>query len=187
MKKEKINSEELGESLFDFAIMSCQSFLRSFDKGKVDFEMFYKSLNKEDINPSELLIAYLWFIFNFLNVMGANYQNTARYMHNAYVSFLNLKKPETDSRMEHLFSRYEEYKKGFYDNLWEGFDDTKISQKFKNDVKIGPNFKKVSNLIANNVLGKINTNVFFALSLAIHLKETLTALNDLLKECDLKE
>ena len=35
MKKEKINSEELGKSLFDFAIMSCQTFLKSLDKVKI--------------------------------------------------------------------------------------------------------------------------------------------------------
>lgn len=173
MKKEKVNSEELGKSLFDFAVMSCQTFLKSLDKAENKDQ---QSLNKEDIIQGELLIAYLWLVFHFLNVAGTNYEDTAKHMHNTYVSFLKLPQQEIDLAMEHLANRYEEYKKNFSNNA-EG--------SFKN-VKENANFEKISYLITNNILGKININVFFSFSLGVHMQQTAIALGNLLKEIDLK-
>ncbi|MDD2354327.1 MAG: hypothetical protein PHX76_03055 [Patescibacteria group bacterium] len=174
MKKEKVNSEELGKSLFDFAIMSCQTFLKSLDKAENKDQ---QSLNKEDINQGELLIAYLWLVFHFLNVAGTNYEDTAKHMHNTYVSFLKLPQQEIDLAMKHLADRYEEYKENFSNNADGGFKN----------VKENSNFEKISYLIANNILGKININVFFSFSLGVHMQQTAIALGNLLKEIDLKE
>lgn len=174
MKKEKVNSEVLGKSLFDFAIMSCQTFLKSLNKTENKEQ---QSLSKEDINQEELLIAYLWLVFHFLNVAGANYEDTARNMHNTYVSFLKLPQKETDLAMKHLFDRYEEYRENFSNNADGGFKN----------VKENSNFEKISYLIANNILGKININVFFSFSLGVHMQQTAIVLGNLLKEIDLKE
>ena len=174
MNKEKINSEELGKSLFDFAIMSCKSFLKNFEKTKNKNQQL---ISRENINQEELLIAYLWLIFHFLNVAGVEYEYAARSMHDTYISLLKLSQKEIDSKMKHLSDRYEAYKESFSNNAEGGFKN----------VKRDANFEKVSYLIADNVLEKININVFFALSLGVHMRETAIAFGNYLKEIDLKD
>jgi hypothetical protein len=174
MKKEKVYSKELGKSLFDFVIMSCQVFLKNLDEVKYKNN---QSIDKKEINQTELLIAHLWLVFHFLNVVGHKYEDTARYMHNTYVSSLELPEQETDLAMAHLSKRYEEYKESFSDNL-----DNDL-----NNIKGNTNFEKISYLISNNILGKVNINIFFSFSLGVHMQQTAIALGKVLKEVDLKD
>lgn len=167
MSKEKINSKELGNSLFDFAVQSKNKFLENFEKQNT-LNMDVK-VKKEEINQDELLIAYLWLVFHFLNVAGQKYEKSTYFFHSVYADYLNLSESMTEQAMSHLSKRYNEYK-----------DD------FQHENSVG-NFQKIGKTISNNILGKPSIDFVFQTNLGLNLQQSAIAMGKLLKEFELTD
>lgn len=166
MDKEKINSKELGKNLFNFALLSKNKFLESFEKqNTLNMEVKVK---EEEINQEELLIAYLWLVFHFLNMAGQNkYEKTTHFLHSTYADYLNLSESVTEEAMNHLLKRYNEYKKDF-----------------QQDNSIG-NFQRIGVSISTNILGKPTIDFVFHTNLGLRSQQLFITLGELLKEFEL--
>ncbi len=80
----------------------------------------------------------------------------------------NLSDTQAEKETKHIQARYQEYKEAF----WE---------------QEKPNTEKVSFLIANNVLQRLNTNPFFGFSLGEHLTQSIVQFGKFLKDVVLIE
>lgn len=168
MGKVKINSKELGSSLFDFAVLSKNEFLENFEKqNTLNMEAKVK---KEEINQAELLIAYLWLVFHFLNIAGQNkYEKSIYFFHSRYVDHLGLSKSITEQAIIHLSKRYNEYKNDF-----------------QQENSIG-NFQKIGMTTSTNILGRPTIDFVFHTNLGLSLQHSAISLGKLLKEFELTD
>jgi len=164
-KKHKISSDDFGVILFnDFILPACNN-LRN-DAG----------LKKEDIIELELLIAYTWLVFHFLNVAGKKYEKVANALNHALFQYYKNNIPS--AKLAPLSGN------GFFNLL------NIKSEQYKNSFMSGHknmNFEKVAIIISENVLAsdKPNIDIFFNFKIGTSLQQLAIALAEILKETEL--
>lgn len=166
-KKHKISSDDFGLMLFnDFILPSYSNFYN--DAGS----------KKEDIIELELLIAYVWLVFHFLNVAGEKYKKVANALDHAFFQYYKSNIPSAklaplsgDCFFNLLSIKFEQYK----DSFMSGYKNM--------------NFEKVAMIISKNVLAsdKPNIDIFFNFKLGISFQQSAIALTEILKEAELAD
>lgn len=101
-----ITSQELGEYLFNLCVRQVSSFLDGLDHSQ---KINKVKANREDINQVELLIAFMWLYFDFLQV--EKYHKALTRMHSCFMNHI-IKCGLKEDEIWHLLQmRYDEYRK----------------------------------------------------------------------------
>lgn len=148
--------QELGYEIYNFCKTDSEKLLNALRR-KV------KRSGLKNINEEEILIAFMWAIFDLLNSNPA-YEKTTHFIFGAYIEDKNLNENEAEKEMNKLEQRFDEYK-----NI------------FRKEGETNYNYFPVATKMSQHITGKM-TNLSFATALSTYLSKTVTMWAKLLKE-----
>jgi len=166
-EKHRISSNDFGVMLFnDFILPSYNNFYSN------------SGSKKDNTIEFELLIAYAWLVFHFLNVAGKKYEKVANALNHAFFQYYTNNIPS--AKLAPLSGN------GFFNLLSIKFE--RYKENFASEHK-NMNFEKVAMIISENVLAsdKPNIDIFFNFRLGISFKQSALSLAKILKKTELTD
>jgi hypothetical protein len=101
-----VTSQELGEQLFNLCLRHVKSFLENLEQ---DSMQKVSKVKREQINQTELLLAFMWSYFDLMQV--EKYEKTFARMHTCFIKFMTKLGHKENEIWHTLKTRYDEYHK----------------------------------------------------------------------------
>ncbi len=158
--EQDITDTAIGE-FFDKAVGTTEAVLTEELKRK------YPKLVKEkaNVNFREILVGYMWAIFDLLNT-NSKYEKATHFLFGGYVRFLDLDKKDADEEMQFLEKRFDEYK-----------------DLFRKDGKIDYSYFTVALVMSEKIAHE--EAVLFVVHLAISIQEFILMWDKLLNKIEI--
>jgi hypothetical protein len=163
-----INSQELGEQLFNLCHKHTMSFLDSLND---PLQQKTVKVNREEINQVELLIAFMWLYYDLLQ--GGKYEKALTQMHTCFMNDMIIKCELPEDEIWHLLQmRYDEYRQ--FHRSQDAIDFT---------------YQKAAQKICKNILGldRQNANLDLWVLVAINLQQCILKYGKAIKSIPLKD
>ena len=158
----EVTHQQLGYEIYNSCKSKPEKLLAAYNQGEKQLKN-YKVYRREDIDDQEVITAFMWAIFDLLN-MNPKYERTTHFIFGVYVSDQEFSKNEADQAMRRLEQKFNEYK-----NL------------FRKDGKTDYNYLSVAMKMAEYITGDM-ANFIFATALAIDLQEFSLMWGKILKD-----
>lgn len=109
-----MTSQELGEYIFNLCHRQTMSFLDSLND---PLQQKTVKVNREEINPIELLIAFMWLYYDLLQ--GEKYDKALTQMHTCFMNDMIIVNGLPKDEVWHLLQmRYDEYRQSHKISGW---------------------------------------------------------------------
>jgi len=158
----EITHQQLGYEIYNSCKPKLEKLLVAYNQGDKHLKN-YKVYQREDIDDQEVIIAFMWAIFDLLN-MNPKYEKTTRFIFGAYVSDQEFSKNEADEEMRRLEKKFIEYK-----------------DLFRKEGKTDYNYLPVAMKMTEYITGGM-VNLYFSTALVVSLQEFALMWGKLLKD-----
>jgi hypothetical protein len=167
--KEVMTSQEFGDFLFTLSANGASSFMTSL--GSPEFpEKLELSNKKEEIDQVELLIAYMWLFFDWMQ--QPKYAEAFTRLHSRFMALVREAGQDEKETWALLQRRYDEYRRAH-----------------RTQGEVDNTYGKVAHEIQDNILGLNvpSVNIVFWVSLTVSIQEHLIASGNLIKQIQIHD
>lgn len=163
-----MTSQEFGDFLFTLSVDGASSFMTSLDLPELRAKSELKN-KKEEINQIELLIAFMWLLFD--RMQNPKYAKGFTRFHSRFMTLINEAGLDESETWQLLQERYEEYR-----------------QAHRTQGEVDNTYGKVAHEIQDNILGlnAPSVNIVFWLFLTNSIQEHLIASGNLIKQIQIQ-
>lgn len=162
-----LSSQQLGDYLFEMCARQTLSFLDSLDK----FPQKILKVSKEDINQTEVIIAFMWLFYDLLQ-QDDKYHKALTQMHSRFMNHMAKYDLSTEDTRDILLMRYDEYRE---------------CHRHKGTIDF--TYKLVGAKICKNILdlNTPNTNLYLEGAVIIALQESILNIGKHIKSISIKD
>ncbi len=157
-------SIQLGYQIYNSCLEHVEDFRITHEQSRKEHPGLVKQAS--DFNHDELLIAFIWAIFDLLNYRNYNFEKVIEYLFDSYIISHGLNTEEAAEKMRFLEKRFNEYKKLF--------DDV---------IKADYNYMPLASEMAKNITGEYD--LIFGTLIAISIQDFTIMWGKLLKETEI--